>query len=503
MYTFSQSLNNSPASYFRSGYATIASTLLLAALTACGGGGGGSSSTSGSSSQPVTPATYSVGGTVTGLQSGEQITIENNAANPTVISANAAFTFSAPISSGGTYAISISQQPVTQTCTVTNGSMTNVTANVSNIAINCATAGYAVLYAFGAVSNDAINPINGNLVQGSDSNFYGVTYQGGSGAEGAVIKLTPAGVETILHPFTTSGTEGYAPYGAGLTLGSDGNFYGTTAFGAAHNCGAAFKVTPGGTVTTLYAFGTNSGDGCSPYSGITQGSDGNFYGLTNAGGSAGYGVIYRIATDGTEVVLHTFTGGATDGRMPQFANLVQASDSNFYGVTVLGGVSNQGIVFKITPGGTFTLLHSFDGSTEGGNSSSALSVGPDGQLYGNTNVGGASNQGTVFKISTTGTFTLLHTFAGGTTDGAAPLGSNMVLGADNNFYSMTVNGGLQGDGVIYKMTPDGTVTLLHSFAGGTADGYGPESGLTIGADGYLYGTALSGGANSDGIFFRY
>lgn len=445
--------------------------------------------------------TYTVSGTVTGLITGQQITIKNNGANPTNVTSNTSFTFSTPIAYGSNYAVTVDTQPVTQTCTVTNGSMTNVTANVTNVVISCSTPTFQVLYSYGTITNDAITPTYGRLVQASDGNFYGATMGGGEFNEGAAFMITPLGVETVTHSFDSSGAR--SPSVISLAIGPDGDFYSVSTSGGFDSCGTVFKVTSTGTATVLHNFNSTTTDGCSPTSGLTLGSDGNFYGTTGGAGAFNGGTVFKITPSGTETLVYSF-GNGLDGSSPFNANLVQASDGNFYGVTNGGGDNGLGTVYKLTPSGTETVLYSFaGGTTDGSSPQSGLTIGPDGNFYGTTLEGGASNLGTVFKITPTGTETVIHSFAGGAADGAQPSGSDLVLGPDNNFYSMTSAGGASDNGVLYKITPGGAVTLLHTFSGGATDGAVPFTGITIGTDGYLYGTTSEGGAFSEGVFFRY
>src|SRR5208337_4428285 len=187
---------------------------------------------------------------------------------------------------------------------------------------------------------------------------------------GTVFTITPGGTLTTLYSFCSQSgcTDGANPYAA-LVQGTDGNFYGTTLGGAAN--GTVFKMTPGGTLTTLYTFCYGC-TGVSPYAALVQGSDGNFYGTTSFGGANGDGTVFRITPSGTLTTLHSFDG--TDGAAV-YAGLVQGTDGNFYGTTAQGGGSGVGTVFTITPGGTLTTLYSFcsqSGCTDGANPYAAL-----------------------------------------------------------------------------------------------------------------------------------
>ena len=245
------------------------------------------------------------------------------------------------------------------------------------------------LHNFAGHPNDGANPQAG-LVQGTDGNFYGTTYSGGAGNDGTVFKITPNGTVTILHSF--AGSDGREPTAA-LTQATDGNFYGTTSFEGAGPGGTVFKITPNGSLTTLASFNGQGGPEF-PYAGLIQGSDGNFYGTTTAGGSQhGNGTVFKITPNGTVTVLHNFA--CTDGCAP-FGGLVQGSDGNFYGTTRDGGTNgfNYGTVFKITTNGTFTSLHTFEGN-DGGEPYAGLIQATDGNLYGTTTSAGAHGAGTI------------------------------------------------------------------------------------------------------------
>ena len=284
----------------------------------------------------------------------------------------------------------------------------------------------------------------------------------------ATATASPAQVLTTLHSFGGSSTDCQSQPGcgsyplAGLVQASDGNFYGTTEGSGGNNncvsgCGTVFKITPSATLTTLYRFCSqaNCADGESPRAGLVQASDGNFYGTTENGGANncapyyGCGTVFKITSSGALTTLHSFA--RSDGAYPG-AGLVQASDGNFYGTTYVGGTNNYGTVFKITPQGTLTTLHSFDGS-DGANPADGLLQASDGNFYGATSYGGASNDcyggcGTVFKITSSGTLTTLHSFAG--SDGANPP-ARLVQASDGNLYGTTYVGGADGRGTVFRL----------------------------------------------------
>ena len=195
--------------------------------------------------------------------------------------------------------------------------------------------------------------------------------------------------------------------------------------------------------------------------------------------------------------MYSFAGGI-DGVWPQ-AGLVLDATGNLYGTTVNGGASGSGTVFKITPAGVESVVYSFAGGTDGAAPLAGLVLDASGNLYGTTSVGGASCLGTEFKITPAGVESVVHSFAGGT-DGAAPQ-AGLVLDATGNLYGTTANGGASGNGTVFKITPAGGESVVHSFAGGT-DGVWPQAGLVLDATGNLYGTTYQGGASNFGTVFR-
>jgi uncharacterized repeat protein (TIGR03803 family) len=351
------------------------------------------------------------------------------------------------------------------------------------------------------------------LIQGSDGNFYGTTANGGRYGQGTFFKVTAAGAETVLYSFVGGAGDGSNP--EGVVQGSDGNFYGATSGGGNGQCqlgcGTAFKITPDGAETVLYFF-TGMTDGGSP-NGLIQGTDGNFYGsaafggvVSSACGQSGCGVVFRLTPAGEETVLYSFTGGPSDGAVA--ASLIQGSDGNFYGVTAYGGSANVGTVFKVTAAGTETVLHAFaGGGSDGAAPQTPLLQGQDGNFYGTTPLGGASSAGTLFRVTPAGAEAILHAFAGGTSDGAQPY-TGVIQGTDGNLYGTTSAGGSGncpgGCGTVFKSTIAGAESLLYSFGPSPAGGPQPPqpSSLIEGSDGNFYGTTTNGGQFGLGSFFK-
>ena len=368
---------------------------------------------------------------------------------------------------------------------------------------------------------DGANPFAA-LVQATDGNFYGTTEAGGpvngdcyEGSCGTVFKIAPSGTLTTLYRFCSQSgcTDGEAPY-APLVQATNGNFYGTTSAGgtdicsARYGCGAAFEITPGGKRTTLHNFS----EGVYPFGGLVQATDGNLYGTTWGGGvHFCCGTVFKITPSGTLTTLHSFCSQSrcADGEYPE-AGLIQATNGNFYGTTNGGGASHAcldgcGTVFEITPAGKLTTLYSFDG-TDGSEPYAGLVQGTNGDFYGTTESGGASDAcsggcGTVFKITPAGKLTTLHSFDG--TDGSEPY-AGLVQATNGNFYGTTVYGGANmtcyggGCGAIFEITPAGKFTTLYSFCSQTncTDGANPYAGLVQATDGTFYETTGTGGAYS-------
>jgi uncharacterized repeat protein (TIGR03803 family) len=336
---------------------------------------------------------------------------------------------------------------------------------------------------------------NTKLVMGGDGYLYGSTRAGGTTvAYGTLFKISTGGLLIPLHSF--NGADGYAP--TGLAAGRDGYLYGTTGGGGTMASGSAgsgtvFKMSTGGALTTLYTF-TGGADGSGPNQ-IVEANDGAFYGTTS-------GTVFKITTNGILTTLHTFTGGA-DGGTPLGA-LIQGSDGYLYGTTSGINGDSFGTVFRISTSGAISNLYVFDGQENGGCPFAGLVQGSDGYLYGTTQCGGPyiyglRGYGTVFQISTNGALTNLYSFSG--SDGGSPEGA-LLQGSDGSLYGTTSGGGdVTNAGTVFQITTDGTFTSLYSFSGG-GDGDYPQAGLTQGGDGSFYGTTAAGVASGFGTIFR-
>lgn len=392
----------------------------------------------------------------------------------------------------------------------------------------CAFAGDAqaekdhILYSFQGGS-DGAGPYAGLLLDDA-GNFYGTaSYGGGSGCNGVgcgtVFELKKDGSETVLYSFQ-GGSDGEVPE-AQLIMDKAGNLYGTTTLGgdsagacAPYGCGTVFKLAPNGKKSILHTFTFTDGD--QPLHGVARDSAGNLYGTTYFGGTTdgpcspyGCGVAFEIAPDGTETVLRTFTGGTTDGSGP-FAGVIRDSAGNLYGTTEFGGGSGClpsngcGTVFRITPDGTETLLYSFTGGADGALPLADLTMDASGNLYGTTDEAGAgSDAGVVFELKPDGTETTLYTFPKGK-NGFYP-GAGVIRDKEGNLYGVTIFGGDNNSncnegtcGVVYKIAPDGTETVLHRFTGGK-DAANSQGDLILDKNGNLYGMSFLGGGDTQCI----
>jgi uncharacterized repeat protein (TIGR03803 family) len=338
----------------------------------------------------------------------------------------------------------------------------------------------------------------GALIEGTDGALYGTLRSGPA----MVFRMTLAGTLTVLRNADSTASEPLA----GLVQGTDGAFYGTTSNGDAA-AGTVFRLTSSGEFTVLHAFtaalGSVTTDGGHPGAALIQARDGMLYGTTRYGGTGGTGVVFRITTDGTYTTLRSFPSQAD---LPEHWNsgpLLQPGDrDDLYGTMPKGGAYGRGFIFRtaITDADPYSapvVLHDFRGAPDDGDYPEApfLEV-PGGDFYTTTYYGGAWNLGAVIRVTPSGTVTIVHSFAGGADDGALPTGG-VILARDGNFYGATHDGGTYNLGVAYRMTPSGEVTVLHSFERGL-DGASPYAGLVETGDGALYGMTAGGGGGSPG-----
>lgn len=360
---------------------------------------------------------------------------------------------------------------------------------------------FTELYLFNSYPT-GVNPIAG-LVRDSDGNLYGTTSVGGNVSSsactqqfngcGVVFKLDRQGHYSVLYEFSFA--DGSQPWSS-LVRDSKGNLYGITEFGGTgsasncgnNGCGVVFKLSADGTETVLHNF-TGGTDGSAPQGGLIMDGAGNLYSATVGGGTDGSGTVFKIDSTGNYTLLYSFTGGA-DGGEPD-ANLIMDASGNLYGTTQVGGSSSCklspfttgcGAIFKLSQAGNETVLFTFTGEN-GADPNSGLAMDRQGSLYGaagtvNFNV----SQGMIFKLDVAGNLTVIYT-----AQGFSPSGGSPVLDADGNIYDTDRNQ------EAFKLSPGGVFTILHTFAGGL-DGAFPSSGVILDSSGNIFGTAQQGGS---------
>jgi uncharacterized repeat protein (TIGR03803 family) len=324
--------------------------------------------------------------------------------------------------------------------------------------------------------------------------------------------------QTIVHDFNRSSADGDEPYGQ-LVFDAVGNLYGTTYYGGAYGEGVVYQLSPatvGWKQTILHTFVSDSNDGANPQGGVILDSAGNVYGTTFVGGSNSQGTIFELsptlAGGWKETILHNF--GGHDGAYP-FTALTLGPNGSLYGTTVAGGpTEDAGVVFELSPkvggGWTYKLVHAFSfNTTDGCDPAAPVTFDTAGNLYGTTSGCGSHIKGMAFKLipGSTGKWleVSVHDFGEDSSDGQFPY-FGLVFDAAGNLYGMTPYGGVYQGGTVFKLTPDGrenwTETILHAFDNNGIDGWGPSGTVVLDPAGNLYGTADQGGTYNDGIVFE-
>jgi uncharacterized repeat protein (TIGR03803 family) len=380
-----------------------------------------------------------------------------------------------------------------------------------------------VIYSF--AGDDDGEYADTDLVIDRAGNLYGSTVQGGHFNSGTVFQLAPSSngwTHTVLYSFMGA-ADGGEPY-KGVTLGAQGDIYGTAGVGGLHagpctdtGCGVVFKLTKsGGTWTqTVIHYFTGGNDGFGPGAGVTVDRSGNVYGMTPTGGANGFGIVYQLKplANGSwkEKVIHTFTGGV-DGLGGSAGRLVLDAAGNVYGVCTVGGANGAGNVFQLTPTQTgewnLTTLYSFKGEPDSGSPYGAVVADANGNLYGTTYYAGANDLGTIFRLSRRNgvwTETGLYSFKGGT-DGIGPI-STLVAAANGNLYGTTSEGGAGCScGTIFKVALDGTApvySVVYRFKG-APDGAFVYNGMAADPTGKtLYGATVHGGVSNEGAIYKF
>jgi uncharacterized repeat protein (TIGR03803 family) len=371
---------------------------------------------------------------------------------------------------------------------------------------------FTVLHTFTGAPGDGEGPF-GQLIRDSAGNLYGTTTEGGSGkcgnygGCGTAFMLNETGKEVA--KFSFNGRDGFSLL-AGLLRDAAGNFYGTTVYGGDTSCfeigcGTVFKISKTGKEAVLHKF-TGSPDGEMPEALLVEDAAGNLYGTTYQGGAfENAGTVFKVDSEGNEIVLYSFCAevNCTDGNTP-YPGVIRDAAGNLYGVTAAGGEFDRGVVFQLDATGKESVLYSFSGGSDGGFPDSVLVEDAGGNLYGTTKDGGNSGCtggagcGVVFELSPqpggSWTESVLYVFCSlaNCADGEEPLAGPLVRDFSGNLYGTTYFGGIDDDGVVFKLDTAGKETVLHSFTGG-ADGADPWAGLTMDSAGNLYGVATAGG----------
>jgi|HubBroStandDraft_5_1064220.scaffolds.fasta_scaffold14239_2 uncharacterized repeat protein (TIGR03803 family) len=355
----------------------------------------------------------------------------------------------------------------------------------------------------------------GPLLRDAAGNLYGVSFAGGSGEEGTVFMLSPGGVLTPLHDFVYTIGQPAQPTG-GVVMDGAGNLYGEAMLGGALNCseipdrldcGSVYKLAPNGTLTTLHSFQGGT-DGDLPSGGLLIDKAGNLYGTTQYGGTpyacgVTCGLVFKISASGTYTVLHNFQGG-TDGNTPM-SNLIADRAGNLYGTT-LGGGDGNGTVFKLARDGTETVLYAFQGGADGSAAEAGVVMDRAGDIYGTTMLGGNSEGegfGTVYKLTPGGVHTVLHSFMDSGGDGVWPR-DNLLIDNKGDVYGTTKWGGAanchnEGCGTLYNVASDGTYSLVYLFRKQFV--VMPLGGLTQDAKGNLFGSGSTYTAPYYGVLY--
>jgi uncharacterized repeat protein (TIGR03803 family) len=361
---------------------------------------------------------------------------------------------------------------------------------------------FTTLYNFTGGS-DGASPGAG-VIQDATGNLYGTAEWGGGYGDGVVYEMNTAGAETVLYSFTGYPADGSDPI-APAARDRAGNIYGTTQGGGnssgcgGFGCGTIFKIDTAGNERVLHNF-TGGSDGCDPYQGLIMDNAGNLYGTTSGCGSSDVGTIFKIDPAENFTVLHTFA--RSDGAEPFYGHLTMDKSGNLYGVTSEGGDWGGGALYKLSKNRKLTLLHSFAGGTSDGcNPFGSVVRDEAGSLYGTTYDCGSTNAGTVWKVSKKGKETILHNFAFSMSDGCASVAGVARDSRGGNLYGVTGYCGAYGHGALYELGAKGRLTLLHSFA--DSDGTEPLCEVLRTSSGTLFGTTPAAGAYGYGTAWKY
>jgi uncharacterized repeat protein (TIGR03803 family) len=363
---------------------------------------------------------------------------------------------------------------------------------------------YTVLHSFKGAP-DGSHPYPA-LIRDPAGNFYGTTELGGAFDQGTVFKMNASGGVKVLYSF--SGTGDGAHPRASLLRGPDGSLYGTAPTGGTGSCsggcGVIFKIDRSGHESVLYSLHGGLEGGLVQDS-LVADNAGNLYGSTEDGGDYAIGTVFKLDPAGNFTTLFAFSG--LNGNGPN--DVIRDAAGNFYGTTATGGngagcLGGCGVIYKLDSAGNQTVLYTFQGGVDGAYPTARLLRDGAGNLYSTTLDGGAHGYGTVFKLDASNNLTVLYSFAGAP-DGGNPL-TGVIRDGQGNLYGTAWSGGTGpcqgGCGAVFKLTSSGSESLLHNFLGSPNDGSSPEGGLVADSTGFLYGVTYYGGEQGNGIVFK-
>jgi len=374
-----------------------------------------------------------------------------------------------------------------------------------------------VLWNFGG-GNDGSGPWSDYFISDAKGNLYAATAAGGTYSAGTVFMLSPAGKETILYEFTGSNGDGSGPHGR-LAFDAKGNIYGTTQGGGANGTGTVYELSRkkggGWTEKVIYTFSASGTDGTAPSAGMTIAADGTMYSTTPDGGALGAGTVFSLKKTSKgwkQAVIHSLNG-SSDGGYP-YEGLMMDTAGNLYGAAPTGGPGGQGVIYRLShtkQGWVDTVLYGFTGQNGDGSGLYWIDLISDklGNIYGATSFGGTNTTGTVWELvysksKKSYSESILYEFgASGSGDGNNPYGG-LAMDSKGNLYGTTLNGGPSNIGTSYKLAKHGKTwkeTILHSFVGGN-DGNQPTGNPYMDAKGRLYGMTQTGGTSNLGIVYR-
>lgn len=359
---------------------------------------------------------------------------------------------------------------------------------------------FTTLYNFTDSSTDGAYTY-GQPVLTKAGNIVGTACGGGANGDGTVWSLNSSGTLTVLHSF--DGTDGQCPY-TGVTLQpSKNNMFGTTAYGGSASFGTVWSIDSSGTYSTLYNFGSQSGDPEYIYSDVVLDPKGNVYGTSEEGGADGFGAVWELSSTGTVTVLHSCADSSSDCGFPFLSNLHRDAAGDLFGVAEEGGSGGCGVLFEQSAGGTFTVLHSFNCGSDGTFPTGGV-LEYKGNLYGTAFEGGANGYGTVWQYNiSSSTFTVLHSFDytdGGYPEGGVACQQGKKTVCAGNLFGTTEEGGTSGYGTVWEINSSGTFTSLNSFD--NTHGAYPLSRPFVTKAGNVYGTTYFGGSAGYGTVYE-